>query len=207
MSAEPKKAAPDWERIESDYRAGVLSLREIASPAGVTEGAIRKRAKRDVWERDLGAKIQARAESLVRKEAVRSLVRNDRAASDREVIEANAERIAQVRGEHRSDIGRARTLTVAMLIELESQTGNLPALVGLGEMLRSPNEAGADKLNDLYRAVISLPERTKTVKALSEALKNLVGLEREAYNIGGDDRPAAYVPKGLGHFYGDSETD
>ena len=199
--------SPDWERIEADYRAGVLSLREIAGPNGVTEGAVRKRAKRDAWERDLAAKIQARAESLVRKAAVRSSVRNDRAASDREVVEANAERIAQVRGEHRSDIGRARALTVALLVELEGQTDNLPALGELGDLLRSPNASGTGKLNDLYQAVISLPERTKTVKALSEALKNIVGLEREAYNIGAVAAERKQVPAGLAHFYGDSEAE
>lgn len=41
----------DWERIEGDYRAGILSLREIAEAGGCTEGAIRKRAKRDGWDR------------------------------------------------------------------------------------------------------------------------------------------------------------
>ena len=206
MSAEPKKASPDWEAIELDYRAGILSLREMGAAHRVSHVAISKRAAARAWERDLSAKIKAKADSLVNRAMVTSSVNAGTLVTERAIIEANAERIAQVRGEHRSDIGRARTLTVAMLIELEAQTGNLPALVELGEILRSPNEAGSDKLNDLYRAVISLPERTKTVKALSEALKHLVGLEREAYNISGDDRPATYVPKGLAHFYGDSES-
>jgi len=45
------KKSPDWERIEAGYRAGVMSLRELATLHGITEGAIRKRAKRDEWER------------------------------------------------------------------------------------------------------------------------------------------------------------
>lgn len=32
---------PDWEAIETAYRAGVMSLREIASQHGISEGAIR----------------------------------------------------------------------------------------------------------------------------------------------------------------------
>lgn len=40
-------AKPDWEAIETAYRAGVMSLREIASQHGISEGAIRKRAKRN----------------------------------------------------------------------------------------------------------------------------------------------------------------
>ncbi len=31
-------AKPDWEAIESAYRAGVLSLRDIGDKYGVTEG-------------------------------------------------------------------------------------------------------------------------------------------------------------------------
>ena len=49
--SEGEKTAPDWERIEVDYRAGVLSLREIAAANGITHGAINKRRKRDGWER------------------------------------------------------------------------------------------------------------------------------------------------------------
>ncbi len=44
-------AKPDWEAIESAYRAGVLSLRDIGEKYGVTEGAIRKRAKKLGWAR------------------------------------------------------------------------------------------------------------------------------------------------------------
>lgn len=59
----PERITPDWERIEADYRAGLLSLREIGTKDGhVTEGAIRKRAKKLGWTRDLGARIQAKAD-------------------------------------------------------------------------------------------------------------------------------------------------
>ena len=42
----------DWERIEIDYRKGVMTLREMASQHGLTEGGIRKRAKTRGWKRD-----------------------------------------------------------------------------------------------------------------------------------------------------------
>jgi hypothetical protein len=175
---------PDWERIESDYRAGVLSLREIAAKDGnVTEGAIRKRAKRDEWSRDLNAKILARADELVRKAAVRREVRGTQSANDREVIEANAERIAQVRGEHRADISRARALVLNLLGELEETTSNIDVFLELGELMVKADDKGLDKLNEAYRKAISRSERIGNVKALTEALKNLVGLEREAYGI------------------------
>lgn len=196
---------PDWERIECDYRAGILSLREIAAKDGnVTEGAIRKRAKRDGWVRDLGAKIKARADELVRKELVREEVRSERTATEREVIEANAARIAQVRGEHRSDISRARALAISLLGELEAQTCDLDLLEQLGDMLRKEDDKGMDKLNDLYHKVIALPSRVDSVKKLAETLKNLIGLEREAYGLAtagdggsGGDTPQPVSPDEL----------
>jgi len=182
-AAGDQKPAPDWERIEADYRAGVLSLREIAAPYKVTEGAIRKRAKRDGWARDLNAKIQAKAEELVRKEAVRSEVRSTQAISEREIIEANAERIAQVRSEHRGDIRRMRDLALGLLSELEGQSADPALLAQLGEMLRAPDDAGMDRLNDLYRKIISTPSRIDSAKKLAETLRHAIGLEREAYGL------------------------
>ena len=57
-----KKKTIDWKGIERDFRAGKTSIRQIAEWYGVSEGAIRKRAKRDNWSQlkrpsddDLGA--------------------------------------------------------------------------------------------------------------------------------------------------------
>jgi len=46
--------APDWNAIEAAYRTGAGSLREIAAEYGVTEGAIRARAKKGGWARPAG---------------------------------------------------------------------------------------------------------------------------------------------------------
>nr|DAL11486.1 MAG TPA_asm: Mor transcription activator family [Caudoviricetes sp.] len=51
-------ATPDWEAIESAYRAGVLSLRDIGDKYGVTEGAIRKRAKKFEWVRKASTQVR-----------------------------------------------------------------------------------------------------------------------------------------------------
>jgi hypothetical protein len=39
----------DWQVIEAGYRAGECSVRELARREGITEGAIRKRAKAKGW--------------------------------------------------------------------------------------------------------------------------------------------------------------
>lgn len=185
------KPAVDWEAIEGDFRAGVLSLREIAAlHPGTNHVAITRRAKKEGWTRDLNAKIKARAEELVTRAAVTPDVTEQQKATERQVIEANAERIAQVRGEHRGDIQRLRTLALGLLAELEGQSADPALLEELGEMLRKPDDKGMDKLNDLYQKVISTPSRIDSAKKLAETLKATIGLEREAYGLD-DKKPAA----------------
>ncbi|HGG9060431.1 MULTISPECIES: hypothetical protein [Enterobacter cloacae complex] len=174
---------PDWEAIETAYRAGVMSLREIASQHGISEGAIRKRAKRDDWSRDLNAKVKERADDLVRKAEVRKKVRSEVTFNERVLIEATAEVIANVRMEHRGDIRRARELTNTLFDELGAQCADVSALEQLGDIMFDPDDKGRDRLNEIYQKVISLPSRVKSMKDLSDSLKTLIGLEREAYSI------------------------
>ena len=174
---------PDWEAIESAYRAGVLSVRELAGKYGISHQAISKRAKKDGWERDLKAKVQAKADALVAKREVARQVATESTISERQLIEATAEVIATVRMEHRGDIRRARTLANALFDELEAECADVEALRTLGQMMLCPDENGRDRLNELYHAIISMPERVKSMKALSETLKNLIGLERQAYSM------------------------
>ncbi len=184
-----KTIQPDWEAIERDYRAGLLSIREIASTQGITHGAINKRAKRDGWERDLKAKIQAKADALVSKSVVSKEVSKQRADTERQIIEVNAEVIANIRMAHRGDISRGRRLANKLLDELEGLTDNRDLFEELGELLRSEDKNGEDKRNDLYSKVIALPGRSKTMKEMAETLKTLITLERQAYSLNGDEKP------------------
>lgn len=192
---------PDWEAIESAYRAGVLSLREIASQHGISEGAIRKRAKRDDWSRDLNAKIQQKADDLVRKREVRRTVRSESATTERVLIEATAEVIATVRMEHRGDIRRVRKLANTLFDELAEECSDVGALSQLGEIMRKPDEKGMDKLNELYHKIISMPQRVKSMKDLSDTLKTLIALEREAYSIKEDEPSSINKGTSLNDFY------
>jgi hypothetical protein len=45
------KSFIDWSVIRADYVANAMSTRALARAHQVTEGAIRKRAKRGCWER------------------------------------------------------------------------------------------------------------------------------------------------------------
>lgn len=181
MAQPDKRAAPDWERIEADYRAGLLSVREIAAANGVSHVAIGKRAKRDGWERDLDAKIKAKAEALVTKAEVTKEVTSELAVTERRIVEANAQVIAEVRVSHRRDIARARSLAMKLLDELEIQTDSVDLLEQLEAALAG--EDGPDGLTRVFQRVTSTAGRIDSAKKLAEAMKVLVSMEREAYGI------------------------
>ena len=199
-------AAPDWERIELDYRAGAMSLREIAANhPGTNHVAIARRAKAEGWTRDLSERIKAKAEDLVTRAAVTADVTAARAVTEKQVVEANALDQASVRLSHRRDIQRKRSIVARLMDELEAQVGpeNASMLADLGEMMRSPDDAGQDKLSDLYRRIISLPERVKTAKTLAETLRIAVDMERQAFGMdakgadGATPGAAGYVPPAI----------
>lgn len=158
-----------WAVIEAEYRSGVKPLRATASEHGITEGAIRKRAKKEQWTRDLSAKIQAQADAIVRKDAVRKEVRENGRVPEREIVEANADMQVSIRREHRGDIQRLRKLLAGYIGELET--------------------ADKEKMPLQMRVAIS--------QKIADTHKTVVGMEREHFGITsahGDDENPALAP-------------
>ncbi|MDU8429192.1 hypothetical protein RYA99_12415 [Pseudomonas syringae pv. actinidifoliorum] len=182
---------PDWERIEQLFRAGLLSVREIAAACGVSHTAINKRSKAEGWDRDLNAKIKAKADSLVSKREVSKKVSTETLATERGIVEANAEVIADIRLAHRGDISRSRRLTNKLLDELEALTDEQGTIKQLIAQLKDGDHDDGDAMADvlaLAQKMGALPTRTKTMKELAETLKTLVVLERQAYGLDEKDK-------------------
>lgn len=182
---------PDWERIEQLFRAGLLSVREIAAACGVSHTAINKRSKAEGWDRDLNAKIKAKADSLVSKREVSTKVSTETLATERGIVEANAEVIADIRLAHRGDISRSRRLTNKLLDELEALTDEQGTIKQLIAQLKDGDHDDGDAMADvlaLAQKMGALPTRTKTMKELAETLKTLVVLERQAYGLDEKDK-------------------
>lgn len=178
----------DWERIELDYRAGVKSLREIADGSGTSHVNISKRAKAKGWVRDLTKKIEAKANELVNKASVNTPVNNASPAAERATVEAVASTQASVRLAHRADIERVRGLCMGMLIELEQQSADPELMAEAADILRStpPEEMTKEKRAKLAEAAAkagSLQARSSVMRSLSESLKGLIALERQAFGI------------------------
>jgi hypothetical protein len=188
QTSQPEKKQINWSQIANDYRAGIKTLRQIAEENDISNVAILKRAKRDDWTRDLSARIQAKADAKVSKALVSSEVSKERAANEREIVEANAELQYKVRISHRKDIQRVKALLLLQLGEAELQTVDIALFKQLGELMASPDDNGIDKLNELYKKALSLPSRVTVVKQVTETLATLIKLEREAFGIDKEEK-------------------
>jgi hypothetical protein len=171
----------DWEAVERAYRAGILSIREVAKQHGLTEGAVRKRAKQKGWARDLSSRVREKVRTdLVRiDDSVRETVRTEEAAVD----EAASQVVAMVR-EHRRDIRQLRSLAEKLGVKLE------------GELNRVPIDDEKPVPTGYHAA---------TLRDLSTTLKTLIPLERQAFNAdepeppkGNDGVPATALDALLG---------
>ncbi|MCG2750379.1 MAG: hypothetical protein L6301_00865 [Desulfobacteraceae bacterium] len=170
----------DWEAIEADFRAGIKTLRAMASEHGISHGAINKRAKRDSWDRDLSVKIKSKAAALVSKKSVSKPVSKVSKTTERTIIEENAELIAGVILSHRKDIPLKRELVSKLFAEVEAMTDNSDMMEQLLEALEKEDNT---LLASCARKIISLPQRIKGVADLVTAYKSLIGLEREAFGL------------------------
>lgn len=185
--AAPKKV--DYEAIEPGWRAGLKSPAQLAAEytketgVAVSRSAIIKHFDKLGVPRDLSAKVHAKADAMVAEAMVTGKVSTATTMKDSAVIDAAATDVARVRIAHRTDITRMRCLVLRLLEECEAEAAD-PSIFGqMGELLRSPDRNGVDKLNEAYMKAISLPQRIKGVKDLADALRVLIALEREAYGL------------------------
>ncbi|WP_085600410.1 MULTISPECIES: hypothetical protein [unclassified Pseudomonas] len=171
---------PDWEAIERAYRAGALSIRTIAERQGVSDTAIRKKAKTLGWARDLSDQVRKE----VRSKLVRGEVRNDQGANrelDAEIIEEAAEEGAQVVRSHRRDIRRATNIANLLMDDLLTTIKRREEIEGAIAEETADDESGFRRSSML--AAVALPSNAKTLFQLSSAMKNLQVLERQAFGL------------------------
>lgn len=148
------KPAPDWERIESAYRAGSLSVRAIADKHGVNHATVLKRAKKEGWQRDLTDKVRAATKQKVTT-AVTTDGNQPRVVTDAEIIEEASTEAAAIVLHHRQDLSQWRGIATKLMN-------------ALGDM-----EVDASNHNDFARSLNA---------GVDAQLKVIKG-ERQAYNL------------------------
>lgn len=194
MSKDDKAtASTDWEGIEREFRAGQLSVSEIGRQFGVSHTAINKRAKREGWSRDLSARVRKEVSARLVSEGVS-------AEGVVETIKLAAERGVQVVRDHRKDIGSNRAVVTRLIEELADTIEHLDEIEeDIEEETTPPDGASPPQKASLAKrrarmlAAVSLSSRASTASTLATALKTLIPLERQAFNLDekGDDEDKA----------------
>ncbi|GGA50915.1 hypothetical protein GCM10011385_00190 [Nitratireductor aestuarii] len=133
----------DWKGIESDYAAGRMSVREIARWYGLSEAAIRKKAKQAGWVRSANPGHIERS----------AIVKVD---------------IPPLPNDPHDLVGKARALAGRMMEELDTMTSRQDEL----EAIIFEEESDPRRRQALMK-VISLSERAKTLKDISATLKTV----------------------------------
>lgn len=161
---EPSKRQIDWEAIQREYRAGILSVREIGLMYGLSHVAILKRAKKfpGQWQRDLSARVQAEVTRKLVTDAVTSEGNED------SIVEEAASRALSIIRKHRTCITRTAEIEAEIFEALKEQ---------------------AKKPKDKDEKQPAVSTRATTLLALVTAQERRIKLERQAFGISDGARP------------------
>ena len=178
------KNSIDWVQIERDYRKTDLSIRELARWYGLSDKAIRLKAKAGGWVRP-GADAPQETPQAPQPVAV--------------FVERVTTPLTAENTKPEAIVGRGRNLVLRMLDELDTTTSHI------GEMQEQIEEAASGSSNAARRAAmmkaVDLPARAGTLRALALALKTFA----ETADAGGKKARAEEEAKaaGLGSEWGD----
>ena len=212
-----KKAKPDWEAIERDYRTSSLSNAELSRKhGGVVSGQrIGQKAKAEGWQKDLTEAIRVATKAkLIQEEVAKRRAEGVSAAVSAKVStafseSANAVDVASELGaavvkRHRSDIAQTRDVALALLGELRVVTVHRDELERLLELAitEDMDEQQVDAMRESFRKLIGLNSRVGSAQKLADTLTKLQALERKAFDLDkeADDKPKDNELTGLMDF-------
>jgi elongation factor P--beta-lysine ligase len=181
----------DLERMEIDYRASILTNREIGAKHGCSHTMVGKYAVKFGWERDLTTRIQARVNELVSKQVVSKEVSKEKLATEKQVIEENAHALVEVKRSHIQGIGKLQKVCDDLMDELVTQSISREELQQIAELAvlqqtqdgERPDAKDVQKRLDSFLKLLGLSDRADTFKKLVDAKTRLVTLERSIFEF------------------------
>jgi tetratricopeptide (TPR) repeat protein len=105
----------DWENCERDYRAGQLSIRQLANKNGIPESTVRSRAKAEGWTRDLTEQVRQATRTKLSRTSRSEVAQGE----DEEIIEKASSDAAAMVMDHRRAIARWRRISRRLADTLE----------------------------------------------------------------------------------------
>jgi hypothetical protein len=175
----------DWEAVESEYRIGQLSMRALATKHNCTAAAISKKAKEKSWVKDATQEVRerTRAALIVQGGNDSDLVNGVNAVNTptREDVEVAVQTNLAVIKRHRKDIGQGQEIVSLLMGQLIDTAANRESIENDIEIETNGDDNGQRRYR--MNKAISLPSNAAVLRDLSTAMKNLVALERQAFNL------------------------
>lgn len=172
----------NWNFIESLYRAGGLSNREVARQysvrhldsiefrPSVTEAGIRRRAQRHGWRRDLSGKVHARTRSKLLQDSLRAREGLYQVQPENDILEAAAETRAWVIRIEREDLRRLRELELDLIRRLKEEDDQV--LVGWYQGVAYD-----------HQVKLGLLDRARVLRDLAMTMHKRILIERLAWGL------------------------
>lgn len=192
------KPKTDWEAVGRDYRTGQFTEHELAAKYRVSRSAVNKQITKNGWTKDLRDEIRQATESLLvhgfATEKVAEVAESGKEVAS--VIDVAAEVNVRVIMGHRTGLSRITRVKELLLNQVEQQAANLPELSEIIEIVRSPDENGRDRANDMLRAAMERSTLVDDLKKLTEIDERVRKGEREAFSLNStppDDDKSAHA--------------
>ena len=153
----------NWENIKIEYETGKYPNTAIADKYGITESAIRKKAKAEEWEKPLKDKTSAK--------------RRKKSHLNGDIAKEKFEDIKEELGTQMSSLDNP--LLVALCNQYERYVNLEKRVINEGEVIISPR-TGASYLNPTYNALQSSLKTLATLSkefGLTVASRKRVGVE------------------------------
>lgn len=179
-----KRKKYDWEAIEREYRMGQKSLRTLSDEFGPTPAGISKHAKTHGWIQDKTKEVREKTQAALLTEQVDKDVNSPTQEDIERAVRSNV----QVIKSHRKSIGKSQALVDLLSSQLEDAATNRDEFETQidGECVKADGGINYQKRNRLRKA-LSLPSHAAVLRDLSTAQKNLIALERQAFNLNETD--------------------
>jgi hypothetical protein len=191
----------DWVFVEEKFRAGIMTMKELAMRAGCSEEAIRKHARVRSWTRDLSTRIEQKRQEKLERMALdlEAKEMGRRPISDESIVEANAIQGAEIVMKHRKELDKIKKTIVALTQELNTLSNKelRDALELLKEGKVKKGVVYESTLNKAFEAAMALPGRSATARQLTVAIGSLIDKEREAFGIDMKNQNQKSLPEWL----------
>ncbi len=190
-----------WDDIWARYITGLSTVAEIARDFGISDTAIKLKAKEDGWVRDLAAQVNAKAAEITAKRegaaeaaAQRKFISDANTSEKLPAVNPNEEQIIEVVAtnqvnivfQERKDVAIARSVATKLYTELSGQIEEgqkLDELMAQVDELDDTTYNQKTFLKKRLEHIIGFGGRVDSCLKLANALKTLIELERKVNKI------------------------